>query len=259
MSTDTIHEVDDLVPVHRETDAAEVAESAYAQLLGQLERLAPGDWRRPTDCTGWDVAAMVGHMIGAAKSNARVLELVRQQARGAIAARRHDGNALDAVNALQVREHADLTPRERVDELRRLAPAAVAGRIGTPRFVRRATLPMHQTGDTPAGTPSSLSMARLVDVIYTRDVWLHTVDIARATGVDVDRTVGPTDRVVQDVVREWARRHGEPFELHLTGPGGGRFRRGSGGESLTLDAIEFCRHLSGRSDGEGLLRRRIIF
>lgn len=259
MTTDTVRDVAELAPVHRDTDAREVALAAYEQLLDQLRRLPLDAWGARTDCTAWDVADMVGHMIGAARSNASMRELARQQVRGKLAARRHDGNSLDAVNALQVREHAGLTPYERIRALTELAEPAVDGRLGTPGLVRRVTLPMDQTGDTPTGTPSSLAMDRLVDVVYTRDVWLHTVDVERATGVGVDRNGGPTARVVEDVVREWAQLHGQPFELTLNGPGGGRFRRGSGGPVLELDAVAFCRVLSGRASGAGLLAKRVIF
>jgi hypothetical protein len=50
--------------------------------------------------------------------------------------------------------------------------------------------------------------------------------------------------LVDDVVHEWAERHGEPFTLHLTGPAGGTW--GSGGPKLEFDAVEFCRSISGR-------------
>lgn len=72
-------------------------------------------------------------------------------------------------------------------------------------------------------------------------------------------------RIVADVVAEWAGRHGRPFELHLTGPAGGRYRRGRGGPSLELDAVELCWILSGRGepdpaqDGADLLRTRVVF
>ena len=60
-------------------------------------------------------------------------------------------------------------------------------------------------------------------------------------------------RNVADVVAEWARRHGRPFELTLTGPAGGRYRSGTDGEAIEIDAVELCRTLAGRAPGEGLL------
>lgn len=114
-----------------------------------------------------------------------------------------------------------------------------------------------QAGST-AGFPSSASIARLVDVIYTRDTWLHRVDIARATSRSL--TLGTADsRVVEDVVLEWIGRHDTAVDLTLTGPAGGRFTHGAGGPALTLDAVEFCRILSGRAPGSGLLAHKVLF
>jgi uncharacterized protein (TIGR03083 family) len=259
MSTDTIREIAGITPVARDTDAREVAVAAYEQLLGQLARLGPDDWLRPTACTAWHVADMLRHLVGAARSNASVRELIRQQVSGKRHAKEHGGNALDATNALQVKDHAALSPGELITELRRLAPKAVAGRMSTPGLVRRVTLPMDPGGSTPAGTPSTLPMHRLLDVVYTRDVWLHSVDIERATGIAVVRGPVPDGRIVEDVVRDWASQHGAHVELTLTGPPGGRFRQGTGGDHLELDAIDFCLAVSGRAPGPGLLAHRVIF
>ncbi len=66
-------------------------------------------------------------------------------------------------------------------------------------------------------------------------------------------------RLVADVVTEWARVHGQPYRLTLTGPAGGTWSTGTGGEEITLDAIEFCRIASGRARGEGLLAHEVPF
>jgi hypothetical protein len=65
--------------------------------------------------------------------------------------------------------------------------------------------------------------------------------------------------LVADVAAEWAERHGQPCTLTLTGPAGGTWTWGDGGESLGLDAVEFCRILSGRGAGDGLLTTRVPF
>jgi hypothetical protein len=66
-------------------------------------------------------------------------------------------------------------------------------------------------------------------------------------------------RLVTDVVSEWARRHGQPFTLTLTGDAGGVYVAGAGGEHIELDAVEFCRILSGRARGTGLLTTEVPF
>lgn len=110
------------------------------------------------------------------------------------------------------------------------------------------------------GEVETWRMAYLLDTILTRDPWMHRVDISRATGRDMVLTAEHDGYLVADVVAEWARRHGQPFTLELTGPAGGRFAGGDrSGEHITTDAIEFCRILSGRATGEGLLTQEVPF
>jgi hypothetical protein len=47
--------------------------------------------------------------------------------------------------------------------------------------------------------------------------------------------------------------------LLLTGPAGGSYVKGTGGTDLELDAVEFCRILSGRAPGAGLLTQFVPF
>jgi hypothetical protein len=61
------------------------------------------------------------------------------------------------------------------------------------------------------------------------------------------------------VVGEWTRRHNQPFRLALTGPAGGLFEQGRGGPELMMDAVEFCRVVSGRGSGAGLLEQPVPF
>jgi uncharacterized protein (TIGR03083 family) len=248
MNVDTTRQVDRIQRISRAGDAREVALAAYGRLIDLLETLEPEDWRAPTECPGWDVAAMVGHLIGAAKAGASVRESTRQQLWGKRHAGEFGGNTLDAANELQVRDHAELTPTERIDALRRIAPAAVAGRMRLPRPLRRVRVPLDPGGSTATGMPPQLSLGHLMDVIYTRDVWLHTIDIARATGRPYEPVPDVDGRIVEDVVAEWAERHDRPFVLVLSGPDVVRFRQGEGGGRLHLDAIDFNRVLSGRAE-----------
>jgi hypothetical protein len=61
-------------------------------------------------------------------------------------------------------------------------------------------------------------------------------------------------RLVADIVAEWAGIHGQPFELVLDGPAGGKFTHEVGGERVEIDALNFIRTLSGRLPGSGVLR-----
>lgn len=245
--------------ITRDRDAREMAIEAYALMLAELESLTEEEWDAPTPCEPWTVADLVGHLIGAAKSHVSVRELLRQQLLGFRHRSAFDGNSLDAVNDLQVREHRALSPQERLDTLRRLVPAAVDGRMSAPSLIRRIDVPLDAGGSMPPGMPKRLNLGHLLDTVYTRDVWLHRFDVATAVGrqVPVDHAVDR--RIVEDVVAEWAQRHGRPFRLELTGPAGGRFRQGDGGPQLTRDAVGFCLALSGREPAEGLLATRVVF
>lgn len=226
------------------------AEDEYRRLDRLLRSLSDEDWSRRTDCTEWDVRAMVAHLVGAAASNASVRELVRQ----ARAARRvdRDGDFVDKVNEVQVRERADRTPEQLVADLADVAPRAVRGRRRVPRPLRAVPVPF----GPPLGTRP---LGYVLGCIYTRDAWMHRVDISRVTGGDLEVTADHDGRIVADVVAEWAERHGAPYRLHLTGPAGGTWERGTGGEELRLDAVEMMRVVSGRAPGTGLLATTVPF
>jgi hypothetical protein len=88
---------------------------------------------------------------------------------------------------------------------------------------------------------------------FTRDVWMHRADLARATGRPMELTPEHDGRLVADIVREWAELYGLAFSLDLEGPAGGAFSAGTGGEALRIDAVDFVRVLSGRGEVTGLL------
>jgi uncharacterized protein (TIGR03083 family) len=233
---------------HRDWMAA--AEEEYRRLGELLAELSDDDWGRPTDCTEWDVREMVAHLVGAAESTASMRELRRQQKLGR---RLRPGQPdVDGINAVQVRERATTKP----DELRR--DLADAGARGV-RSRRRIPAPLRAI-PIPFGPPlGTRPLGYLTDRIYTRDAWLHRVDICRATGRDLLLTADHDGRIVADVAAEWARTHGQPYRLTLTGPAGGTWSSGTGGEDMKLDAVEFCRIVSGRAEGTGLLAHAVPF
>jgi hypothetical protein len=99
----------------------------------------------------------------------------------------------------------------------------------------------------------------LTDVIPTRDTWMHRSDIATAIGCQPALTAGHDGTLVADAAAEWAQRHRQPCTLTLTGPAGGHWAWGARGPSYELDAVEFCRIVSGRGSGDGLLATRAPF
>lgn len=240
---------DEAVPVDHETWMG-LAATEYARLLDLLGGLDPADWERPTDCPEWDVRAMVAHLVGAAEGNARIREMVRQAAVG----RRRFPRAMlvDSMTALQVSDRAARTPVQLVADLEDAGRRGVAARSRLPGVVRAVVLPM----GIPLGTRP---VGYLMDCIYTRDAWMHRIDIARATGRALEVTPEHDGLLTADLVSEWATLHDADFDLVLTGPAGLCRRRGASGERIELDAIEFARTLAGRAPGPGLLGVAVPF
>jgi uncharacterized protein (TIGR03083 family) len=232
-----------------------LAATEYDRFLDLIRSLDETEWSRPTCCPGWDVRTMSGHVLGMAKFAASVREQVRQMRR----ARRAGGLFIDALTGLQVSEAASLSTAELVGALEATAPRTVRGRRRIPRPVRRLPLKDQPVDETGKHT-ETWRLGYLTDVILTRDVWMHRSDIAAATGRPMRLTQDHDALLVADAAQEWAARHGRPCRLTLTGPAGGSWIWGTGGSSsYELDAVDFCRGISGRSQGDGLLATRVPF
>lgn len=226
------------------------AAEEYRRLADLLGTLDDDDWRAPTDCPGWTVHDVVAHVVGAAWSTARVRELLRQAWLGRRL--RSGGPLVDGINAVQVRERAAATPAQLCTELAAASSAGLRRRGRLPAALRAVPAPL--------GPPlRTRPLGYLTDRVYTRDVWMHRIDLARATGRPLLLTAHHDGAIVTDVVTEWAADHGRPFTLELDGPAGGRWSRGEPGEPLALDAVEFCRVLSGRAAAAGLLGHTVPF
>ncbi len=239
----------------RET-AMRLAATEYERLADLLAELGADDWREPTECTGWDVRAMAGHCVGMARMMTGLRETARQTVISARAARRSGKPQVDELTALQVREQAHMPDESIAAQMRQTGRAAVAGRSRMPAALRALSI----SQDGGAGK-EKWRLGFLTDTILTRDPWMHRGDISRATGRELLLTADHDGMIVADVVAEWSIRHGQPFELVLTGPAGGRWQVGEGGPRLELDAVEFCRALSGRGEvpRTGLLATAVPF
>jgi len=241
-------------PVLDRDVAMRLAATEYERFAAQLRTLSPEDWNRPTACSEWDVRAMVAHVIGMAEMSASPVEAVKQMK----AARKTDGMVINALTDLQMRKHVHRSPADLVTLAETVGPKAAKGRRRTPGFVRGRTMPEQPIEPTGQIT-ERWTLGYLVDVILTRDTWMHRSDIALAVGRDMQLTADHDAVLVADVAAEWAQRHGQPCSLTLTGPAGGTWTWGAGGPSYELDAVEFCRILSGRGTGEGLIATPVPF
>lgn len=245
-----MRDVTTITPIDRD-DMVGLATTEYERLFELLGSLGDEEWNGQTPCDDWTVRLMVAHLLGAAEGNASVIESLRQLVRGKRRARAMRAEDIDGINAIQVDDRRHLSPPELLHQLRAVAPRAVAGRRKTPGVVRRIKV--------PTGVGYQMTMGHLVDIVYTRDQWMHRLDICDATGRVPKLTSNHDARIVADVVREWHAIHRQPFELILDGPAGGEYHRGTGGPRIELDAVEFCLILSGRLDKEMELSRPVVF
>jgi hypothetical protein len=188
---------------------------------------------------------------------AEMAATMRESMRQNWLASRRGGVFIDALTALQVEKHRSRSPQEIVDRMAAIGPRAARARMRTPGFIRGRRMP----GDQPAGdTMEPWTFGYLIDIILTRDPWMHRVDISRAIDRPVVLTPEHDSILVADVVTEWASRHGEACTVILTGSAGGEWSFGNGsGPRIELDAVEFCRILSGRAPGTGLLSVQVPF
>jgi uncharacterized protein (TIGR03083 family) len=230
-----------------------LADNEYERLLQLVDTLTNEQWSRPTDCPEWDVRDIVAHLIGMCERNADKEEAQRQGGLAAAIVQKRGGLRIDALTGLQVRERSQLSPAELVQTLRPATERSLRRRRASTPAERAATY----VTDIPGERPWTAGYAS--DVIQTRDPWIHRVDICRASGHELVLTPDHDGRIVADVVREWAGRHGRGFTLMLEGPAGGTYASGDGAEHIRLDAVEFCRVLSGRGTGSGLLKTRVPF
>lgn len=227
--------------------AMRLAATEYERTLEMLRQI--NTWQAPTECPAWDVRELVAHVVGMAEMWSTNRQFVHQM--------RLTGKAgVDEMTALQVRERAEVSPAELIERLHKAAPRAARRRHRFSRVMGRRVLPMAQ--DMPDGV-EWWSFGYLTDTILTRDPWMHRVDLSRASGIVLTLTDDHDGVIVADVVAEWAQRHGQPFRLTLTGPAGGSWQVGTDGEDIETDATEFCRTVSGRRKGVGLLSVLVPF
>jgi uncharacterized protein (TIGR03083 family) len=230
------------------SEGLRLAETEYQRVLDVVRSLSLDDWDRPTDCSAWSVKDIVVHLIGAAEGIGSFRELVHQAA----AARRLPKamSMTDRVNQVQVMDRRAMPIQELPERLATAFQKGLKGRGRIPALLRRIPIPADEFGRVPFGL--------LTDVIYTRDAFIHRVDISRAAGKPIVVTPEHAGRIFADVVRDWLSKHGRPVRLELEGAAGGAYQA-ENGPVIRLDAVEFCRVVSGRESGADVLKTRVMF
>ena len=235
------------IPSLTHTEAAEMATVELERFLACVEALAPADWDQSTACTLWNVRQVLAHVTGAAASYARWSQFKRQTSLFVQRPYRQAGFSLnDALNQIQVDDRGAATPADLLAELREVGPRAIATRKRLPAIVRAMRLPLPLLGVVPLGY--------LTDLIYTRDMWMHRLDICRATGREMVQTPRHDGRITTLVVRDLARKltpklAGQAVVYELTGISGGCWSLGENASPIariTMDVLDFHLLAAGR-------------
>jgi uncharacterized protein (TIGR03083 family) len=234
--------------------AMRLAATEYQRCASLLRSLDAPAWTAPTACPAWDVRQVAAHMLGMVEMAASMREGSRQRKAATV-----NGNIdIDRMTALQVSERASWTGAAIADRFTARGAKAARGRRLTPGFVRRQTM----VGGVLNGAEERWTLGYLIDIILTRDPWMHRLDICTALDRAPELTAEHDGVIVNDVVNEWAERHGKDFTLVLSGPAGGTWRVGTTGPWLELDAVEFCRVISrrpGRADFTELMSTEVPY
>ncbi|WP_344312183.1 maleylpyruvate isomerase family mycothiol-dependent enzyme [Fodinicola feengrottensis] len=228
--------------------AANAAEAEGDAILAVLRRI--GDhWQQPTDCVGWSVRDITAHLVGQAEDLASLFTVTRRIRHG----RRHfpDRIELDALTAQQIADHTEDSGPQLVTAFATAWPRALRSVRRMPAVIRNRTI-RPGIPDPPRWT-----IGYLQDIIYSRDLWMHRVDLCRATDQpmvfdDHDRWI--VNEVIRDLAASWT---GPAVTLELTGPAGDKFQLGDSAPTghVRADAVDFLRGLSGRPVDHALAAR----
>lgn len=218
-------------------EAMTLARAQNEAFLADLRALEPAEWERPTDCTGWSVRDIAAHILGWAEALTSPREGLAQSS---AAWRRRGGfsNLVDAQNEVQVDARRWLATDELLERLDRSFPRFEKVRDRAGRALRKVPYLSGPTGWTNIGF--------IADHIFTRDVLMHRIDIARAVGRELN--VGAAERrIIEDCLREWAESSGADATLELTGAAAGCYVAGAGSAAtISGDSIDLLRYYAGR-------------
>ena len=222
-------------------EAIALAAAQNEAFLAELKRLEPGDWDRVTDCDPWTVHDITVHLLAWANAVTSPREFFRQT-KETLKVRKEWPNIVDAQNAVQVEEGRDLTPEVIISRLERALPRFL--KVRDRLSIALKPIPTYN------GLLGFISLGFIGETIFTRDTFMHRIDIAEATGKDMRQ--GPNEkRLVGDCVKEWGKASKANARVVLSGPAGGDYLVGDGkAATIRASATDFARVLAGRPRGE---------
>ncbi len=242
---------------------AEVAQLAHIELqrfVELIETLTPSDWEQPTACTLWTVKDIVAHQAAHVIAGTRFTEFLSQfNSRNFRDYTARGMNSLDAANQRQVDLRAERTSAELIAEIKTNSERSLQGRQRFPWLLRLMQVPV-------PGHDGRLSLGDLIDIIFTRDMWMHRLDICRATGRSMVLTAEHDGRINALIMRELgmtlqAKLKDAAVLYRLTGPAGGEWVLGgskSPTASITMDTLDFNWLASKHINGSLALEQRLV-
>jgi uncharacterized protein (TIGR03083 family) len=260
-----VQNVEDILPLGHQ-EAGSMARVELERFIALLETLAEDDWLKPTYCTLWNVRQIVSHQAGAYAGYAGWAEFNRQWSPPP---RPQPGQmTVDAVNDIQVADRAQAAPAELIAELRQVGPKAIANRQRIPAFIRGLRfdaeaflygwrpLDILRALRWPYGpiTAGTMRLDYITDLIYTRDTWMHRMDICQATGRAIILTDDHDGRMMALVMRDLAEQlkdvlNGKTVAYDIPGPGGGCWKMGPASTpaaTIQMELLYFNLLASGR-------------
>lgn len=237
------------IPALGREEARTLAMTAFERILTVVENLSGDDWEQQTECTEWNVKDMVAHLSGSCAGFASWEGHLRQTFRNPYLGK--ISPMIDAINAIQVDDRANYTPEELIAEFREVAPKAINTRHKIPWLLRIIPLP------NVVVPGKVVPVSYLLDIIYSRDEWMHRADLCRASGQKMILTEDHDARIVELILRDIAvmnlKNPKYTVDLVLTGDISLAYRFGNGTApeaTLTMDIIEFNRRSSERTTVE---------
>jgi uncharacterized protein (TIGR03083 family) len=213
------------------------------QMLRLLRTLDLNEWDAPTDCERWSVKDIVAHLIGWAECFSSFKEF-RHQFGASIRRRKELGNPVNAQNEQQVEDRRHLLPDEMLSRFESSMTRFLAFRMKVGSYAHYV----------PYYDPSIIKFSNLgyiARVIFTRDMFMHRVDISRATGRPMVLELEDA-ALLSDVVRDWARRRNADATVDLGSAG--TFLSGNHGRAtIKGDGPQFARVMTGRAAPEALV------
>jgi uncharacterized protein (TIGR03083 family) len=218
---DTAIRVEGIAPINHKEGMA-LADTEYRRYTDMLGLLGSSDWAVRTVNTDWNVKQLTQHVLGFAESNASFRVFVKAMRAGKKRAKEKGyDHFVHGMNEVQVEEREHLTTDELVAQWKATWPKALKGRRRFPPFMRPIPLDFGPViGKKPMGR-------YLMDVVFTRDTWMHRIDTCRAVGLEPVLTPEHDGRLIEDMVAEWTKLYELSITLHLEGPAGGDYVGGA--------------------------------